>query len=127
MTERTYRFVLGAILVILLYFRLEPLQYAYVGMLLFEGLTGYRLTTTLARLRRDAIRVERYSYPGEVRFTFEAERGMRLGFAGIMIATLFLIPEEYWFINWLVAIALFLSGLVNFCPMVATLRWLGLR
>ena len=127
MTERTYRFVLGAVLTLLLYFHLEPLQYVYVGVLLWEALTGFRVPLMVSRLRYGANYKEVQSNPAEYRFEFEAERGMRVVFGAVMIAAFFVAPADYWFINWLVAIALFLSGLVNFCPMVTILKWIGFR
>ena len=127
MTERTYRFVLGAVLTLLLYFHLEPLQYVYVGVLFWEALTGFRVPLMVSRLRYGANYSDVQRDPVAYRFKFEAERGMRVVFGMVTIAAFFVIPADYWFVSWLVAIALFLSGLVNFCPMVAILRWIGFR
>jgi hypothetical protein len=127
MTERTYRFVLGTALVVVLYFHVEPLQYIFVALLLFEGLSGYRVPVLVSRLRYGADIHDVDSGDRTSRFAFEAERGMRLVFAMVVASTFFLIPAEYWFVNWLVAIALYVSGLVNFCPMVIAFRWLGFR
>lgn len=128
MTERTYRFVLGTALVLVLYFHLEPLQYAYVALLLWEGLTGFRVPVMVSRLRYGKEHVfESASENTKSRFQFEAERGMRLAFAAVITATFFAVPEDFWFVNWLVAIALYVSGLVNYCPMVMVLRKVGLR
>lgn len=127
MTERTYRFVLGAALTLLLYFHIEPLQYVYVGVLLWEALTGFRIPQLVSRLRYGSSYNDDPGDPTQYRFAFEAERGMRVVFATVMIAAFFLVPSDYWFVSWLVAIALFLSGLVNFCPMVTMLRWIGFR
>jgi len=127
MTERTYRFVLGAALTLLLYLHIESLQYVYVGVLLWEALTGFRVPLMVSRLRYGADYNDAQRDSTAHRFQFEAERGMRVVFAAVMITGFFVVPTDYWFINWLVAIALFLSGLVNFCPMVTVLRWIGFR
>ncbi len=127
MTERTYRFVLGAVLTLLLYLHIEALQYVYVGVLLWEALTGFRIPLMVSRWRYGANYHEVQGDPATFRFIFEAERGMRLVFAAVMIAAFFVVTVDYWFISWLVAMMLFLSGLVNFCPMVALLRWIGFR
>jgi len=127
MTERTYRFVLGAALTLLLYFHIESLQYVYVGVLLWEALTGFRVPLMVSRWRMGTTFREAQRDPATYRYAFEAERGMRVVFAAVMIAAFFVIPTDYWFISWLVATMLFLSGLVNFCPMVALLRWIGFR
>lgn len=127
MTERTYRFILGAVLTLILYFHIESLQYVYIGVLLAEGLSGFRVPTIVSRWRYGANYRDAQRDPGSFRFAFEAERAMRLVFAVLLILAFFVIPADYWFISWLVAIALFLSGLVSFCPMVITLRWVGFR
>ena len=127
MTERTYRFVLGAALTLLLYFHIEPLQYVYIGVLMWEALTGFRVPQLVSRLRYGPDYNDGAGNATQSRFEFEAERGMRVVFAAVMIAAFFVAPLDYWFVSWLVAIALFLSGLVNFCPMVTILRWIGFR
>lgn len=127
MTERTYRFVLGAALTLLLYFHLEAMIFVYIGVLLWEALTGWRVPVMVSRLRYGPeFRVEAGA-AGSYRFAFEAERGMRLVFACVLTATFYGLSPELWYLNWLIAIALFLSGMVNFCPMVVILRWLGFR
>ena len=127
MTERTYRFVLGAALTLLLYFHIEPLQYVYVGVLLWEAMTGFRVPLMVSRWRYGASYSDAPRNAATQRFTFEAERGMRVVFAGVITLAFFVIPADYWYISWLAAIALFLSGLVNYCPMVIFLRWIGFR
>ena len=127
MTERTYRFVLGAVLTLLLYFHIESLQYVYVGILLWEALTGFRVPLMVSRWRYGAAYHEPQPDPVASRFVFEAERAMRFIFVMVMIPAFFLVPADYWFISWLVAVALFLSGMVNFCPTVVMLRWIGFR
>ena len=127
MTERTYRFILGAVLTLLLYFHIEPLQYVYIGVLMWEALTGFRVPQLVSRLRYGSDYNDRIGAATQYRFAFEAERGMRAVFAVVMIVAFFVVPPDYWFVSWLVAIALFLSGLVNFCPMVTMLRWIGFR
>ncbi len=128
MSERTYRFILGFTLVLVLYFHWEPLEYVYISVLLFEGLTGYRITVMTARIRTGKGDVVSSPPPRpNYRFKFDAERGMRLWFGGFMALAFFALPADYWFVNWVIAISLFLSGLVNYCPMVGTLRWVGFR
>ena len=127
MTERTYRFVLGTALTLLLYFHIEPLQYVYIGVLLWEALSGFRIPQMVSRVRYGADYNDGPSDATHYRFAFESERGMRVVFAAVMILAFFVVSPDYWFISWLVAMMLFLSGLVNFCPMVTMLRWIGFR
>lgn len=127
MTERTYRFVLGAALTLLLYFHIEPLQYVYIGVLLWEAITGFRVPLMVSRWRYGASYSDVPNNSASQRFAFEAERGMRVAFAGVIALAFFVISADYWYISWMAAIALFLSGLVNYCPMVIFLRWIGFR
>lgn len=126
MSERTFRFILGTALLLLLYFDLHMLTYVYIGMLLFEGITNWRIPILISRLRYGKNYTDK-TLPQNYHFKFEAERGMRLVFALVLTTTFYIIPEKFWFINWLISFALFLSGMVNFCPVVFTLRRLGFR
>ena len=56
-----------------------------------------------------------------------AERAMRLVFAAALVPAIFLLPRDLWFINWIMAAFLTLAGLVNFCPTVVSLRYIGFR
>ena len=119
MTERQYRFFLGALLFVVLYFESPEGIYAYIGLLMFEGITGIRLTV----LTGGASRIKSASGG----WCFEAERGMRIFFGGLMATMLFLPMETFWFLNWLIAFALLISGAVNYCPIVALMKLVGLR
>ncbi len=127
MTERIYRFILGVALVLLLYFHIEPLRYVFVALLLWEALTGFLVPITVSRWRYGANYHVVQRDPATYRFAFDAERAMRFVFVAVMIMAFFVVPADYWFISWLVAIALLLSSLVNFCVTVVVLRWIGFR
>ena len=105
-----------------------PLYYAYIGILLFEGITNYRIPILISRIRyrKDvATAVEESSQ--KPRINFEAERAMRLVFALVLIPAILFLPKDLWFINWIIASFLTLAGLVNFCPTVVALRLIGFR
>ena len=61
------------------------------------------------------------------RIPFAAEQAMRLTFGSVMVLTLFILPTPYWFLNWVIACFLILSGLSNVCPLVLFFRAIGFR
>lgn len=120
--------VLGGVFLALLYIDYFPLYLAYIALLLFEGITNWRVPILVSRLRYGA------DYPigkepifENYRWDFEAERAMRLVFGVVLIITLVLFPNELWFFNWLIPAFLTLAGLVNYCPIVASLSWIGFK
>ena len=129
MSERTFRLILGSTLLLLIYLDYTPLFYVYLFVLLFEGITNWRIPILVNRNRYSQDYPVGQPKPEAVdtRFNFEAERAMRLVFALVLIPSIFLLPRDLWFINWIIASFLTLAGLVNFCPTVVSLRFLGFR
>ena len=129
MSERTFRLILGSTLLLLIYIDYMPLFYAYIGLLLFEGITNWRIPKLINRIRfgQDHIPGRQEPSSEDSKFRFEAERAMRIVFAAVLIPAIFFLPKELWFLNWLIASFLALAGLVNFCPTVVTLRVLGFK
>lgn len=126
MSEKNFRIVLGAWLVMGLLLNSVPLIYALVALLLFEGLTNLRIPGLLVRAGSGAPQEANDQNPN-ARVSFEAERALRL-----IVATLILIPmsgaaDFLWLLPWFVGFALIGAGLSGICPMVLALRWLGLR
>jgi len=105
-----------------------PLYYVYIGILLFEGITNYRIPSLISRIRygKDVATAAEESTQ-KSRINFEAERAMRLVFALVLIPAILYLPKDLWFINWIIASFLTLAGLVNFCPTVVALRLIGFR
>lgn len=128
MSERVFRFILGAALVLLLYLQADQLVYAYIGVLLFEGITNWRVPMLVSRLRYGSdYRPQDLLSPGCNRIPFDAERVLRLLVAGLLVLTFVLFPEQTWFFPWFIGFMLFMAGLTNICPMVMGLRWMGFR
>ncbi|HEY9199695.1 MAG TPA: DUF2892 domain-containing protein [Gammaproteobacteria bacterium] len=128
MSERAFRFILGASLIFLLYMQADALVYVYIGILLFEGLTNWRVPLLVSRLRYGAdFRMQDLLSPGCSRIPFDAERMLRLIVALLLILTFVLFPEQTWFFPWFIGFMLFMAGMTNICPMVMGLRWMGFR
>ncbi|BCO31104.1 hypothetical protein TspCOW1_12070 [Thiohalobacter sp. COW1] len=126
MSERAYRFILGTTLIVLLYLQ-QPLPiYIYMGVLLFEGLTNWRIPIIVSRLRYGSD--YRDPFMGNCpRFGFDAERMLRLIVFVLLLASYVGLPEVAWFFPWFIGFMLFMAGMTNICPMVMGLRWLGFR
>ena len=130
MSEKNFRIVLGAWLVLGLLLNSVPVIYALLALLFFEGLTNLRIPGVLVRVRAGAASgtlEETADLNANARVSFEAERALRL-----IVATLILIPmsgfaDFLWLLPWFVGFALIGAGLSGICPMVLALRWLGLR
>lgn len=129
MSERTFRLILGTTLLLLIYIDYMPLFHVYIFVLFFEGLTNWRIPILVNRIRfgQDYLPNQAPTNNENPRINFDAERAMRLVFAVALVPAIFLLPRDLWFINWIMAAFLTLAGLVNFCPTVVSLRYLGLK
>jgi hypothetical protein len=129
MTERTFRIILGAILLAALYFDWRLVIYGYIVVLTFEGITNWRIPTLLSRLQGDpeAGAVCALSPGDKARINFEAERALRLAVAAFLIISYVVFSKELWFFPWFIGFALFGAGLSGICPMVMGFRWAGFR
>lgn len=112
-----------------LYFEWPTVVYVYIGVLLFEGITNWRIPILLSRLNGDQALANTCSLsPGEnARLQFEAERALRLVVAAFLIISYVIFSKDLWFFPWFIGFALFGAGLSGICPMVMGFRWLGFR
>lgn len=130
MTERTFRIILGAILLAALYFEWPTVIYGFIALMLFEGITNWRVPLLVSRLTGNAARTsaECSLPPGDkARINFEAERALRLAVATFLLLSHAMFNKELWFFPWFIGFALFGAGLSGICPMVMGFRWLGFR
>ena len=128
MTENAYRFLLGALLFIMLYIESDNMAYALILMALFEGITNWRLNLVVSNIlkRINGSKIPARPPNEHARLQFDAERAQRIFIAVLFYVCYFIAPEEYWYISWLFAIAILLSGIVMFCPVVL-FRYIGFR
>lgn len=130
MTERIFRIILGIILLATLYFDLRLAIYGFIVVLLFEGITNWRIPILVSRLNGGPMLAnpECTMSPGEhARINFEAERALRLAVAAFLIVSYVMFNKELWFFPWFIGFAFFGAGLSGICPMVMGFRWLGFR
>ena len=127
MTERIYLMTAGLSLLLFLYLELNYFVYAYIGILIFEGATNWRLPKIINLIRYGKNIEQTENRQVNYKINFEAERALRLVVAGILIATYIFFPNQAWFLPWFIGVMLTFAGVSRFCPMVMTLKWIGLR
>ena len=130
MSERIFRVILGSVLLLLLYFELRMAVYGFILIILFEGITNWRIPVLISRMggdRNAGIADCELSPGAKARFNFEAERALRLAVAVLLFISYVVFPVELWFFPWFIGFALFGAGLNGICPMVIGFRWLGFR
>jgi len=130
MSNRFYRLLFGAILLVALYFELNSISYALIGLAIFEAITNLRIPKVVSRKR-----FGNDGDPGEgclgIQFAqrtgFEAERGWRLTVAAGLAVSLFAYPDRLWFFPWFMGFAILGAGISGVCPMFLLLKWTGLK
>lgn len=128
MNERTFRLILGAALLLMLYLDFEAGIFAYIGVLLFEGVTNWRVPMLVSRLRFGADYDPAGGLsPGCARIPFDAERALRVIVAVLLVVSYVVYREQAWFFPWFIGSMLLLAGVTNICPMVMALKWSGFR
>ena len=127
MSERNFRLLIGVWLMLALVAALPLPIYVLMGMLLFEGITNWRVPALVSRLRSGSVPTVTAVAANECVISFEAERALRLILVTMLGLALFLAPELAWWLPWFIAFALIGAGLSGICPMVSALRWIGMR
>ena len=126
MSERIYRLILGISLLLILFIKVDVLIYGYIALLLFEGLTNYRVPL-LVNMVRFGKKVPDGPEQGAFKIDFEAERIGRLVVFALLLVTFVVYREAAWFFPWFLGFMLTLAGITNLCPMIITLRRIGFK
>jgi hypothetical protein len=128
MSERTCRLVLGATLLIILFFEWNDLLYLYIGIITFEGLTNWRIPNLISKLSHSPAYLEiATDAPRTSRYNFEAERAFRLVIAILLFISCCVFPKALWFFPWFVGFALFMAGITGICPISISFKKLGFK
>lgn len=129
MTERVFRLVMGVWLLAALYAGVPAAVYALIALLLVEGVTNLRVPMLVSRAR-GLQGAETCAVTGTscgVLGNFEAERALRFIVATFLVLTYSTHASPLWFFPWFIGFALLGAGLSGVCPMVLTLRAMGMR
>ncbi len=129
MTESTFRIFLGTSLILTLYFDLRPLILGLIGLLAFQGITNWRITHFISRLRQGTAAATETLNAAVIttRINFEAERALHLMVAGMLICAYVIYNQQLWVFPWFIGFALLGAGLSGICPMILTLKAVGFR
>lgn len=128
MTDRVCRIIFGAVLLVALYFNWRLAIYGITAVMLFEGVTNWRIPILVSRLQGVPTGAECSLSPGEhARIDFESERAMRLVMSASLIVGYVMFNKELWFFPWFIGFALLDAGLIGICPLVMGFRWAGFR
>ena len=132
MSDRSYRLVFGLALLLALYFQLDYAVYALVTLALLEGLSNMRIPVIVTRLRSNLggqvpMQENLTVAPSRCRYSFEAERALRLLMSTILILSYVVFPKQLWFVPWFIGFALFGAGVSGVCPSLSLFKWLGFR
>ena len=137
MTERMFRIILGAGLLVLLYISAlinnNELIKIYIGILLFEGITNWRIPKIVSKLRKQSVIPQQpeldtlHPIHARYRINFEAERAIRLTLAVVLMLPFIFPFEILWIIPWFTASMLLLAGMSNICPLGLLFHWLGFK
>ncbi|MDH4133701.1 MAG: hypothetical protein OEV31_02835 [Gammaproteobacteria bacterium] len=132
MTERTFRIIIGACLLLGLYFDVQVLIWSVIVIFLIQGITNWRVPRLISRLRYGSSFVLPSccgTTPGvpPARINFESERMLCLAVAALLILSYGYYYALLWVVPWFLAFALFGAGLSGLCPMVLALKRLGFR
>jgi hypothetical protein len=134
MSDRAYRLIFGALLLISLSFDLNYLIYGLIVLSLFEGITNWRIPKLVSQLRAGsgqahAAIVSANLLPVETpcRFNYEAERVLRFIMAILLFVTTVLFYDQLWFFPWFMGFAIFGAGASGVCPMLLATKWLGFK
>jgi len=124
--------MLGAALLLGLYFELAELIYFLVVMLFFEGLTNLRLPKVVSSFSfnvtgsKDFTEYQVDPFNIAYRFNMEAEQAWRL-VVGFLLAVTYPFYDQLWFFPWFMGFAIFGAGLSAVCPVLLAIRWIGFK
>jgi hypothetical protein len=130
MSERVYRLLIGLSVLATLYLDSRPAMYGLITLMVFEAVTNWRIPLLASRLRYGTAAVDavaRETCSLRHRFSFEAERALRLMFSTVLFVTYVMFNQYLWLFPWFAGFALAVAGLSGICPMLLFLEKLGFR
>lgn len=131
MTERMYLLLVGAYILVALYLENNYLIYGLAVFLVFEGVSGFRLTNLVQKTRHVSSTCGLVNFNTKVRFGIDGLSAWRV-FVAIALVSVYALLHEYgfdvlWFIPWFMGFAILGAGASGICPVLLGLRWAGFK
>jgi hypothetical protein len=131
MTERVYLLLVGVYILVALYLEKNYMIYGLAVFLVFEGISGLRLTTLIQKARRVSLSHGMVDFNAKARFAIDGLSAWRV-FAALTLVTVNVLLHEYgidvlWFFPWFMGFAILGAGASGICPVYLGLRWAGFK
>lgn len=131
MTERMYLLLVGVYILVALYLENIYLIYGLAAFLVFEGVSGIRLTRLVQKARRVPLRYGLVDFNSKARFAVDGLSAWRVFVAITLVAVYVLLHEHgidvLWFFPWFMGFAILGAGASGICPVFLGLRWAGFK
>ncbi|HBE92248.1 MAG TPA: hypothetical protein DDW55_06865 [Gammaproteobacteria bacterium] len=127
MTNRIYRLLVGVIILTGLYFDLPMVLYALIGVVLFEGITNWRIPVIIGKLSGHNTTSEPDTFHFKQRFNIDAEHVWCLILGTVLIIVYVLFYDKLWFLAWFMGFAILGAGISGVCPLFISLKRAGFR
>jgi len=131
MTERMYLLLVGIYILAALYLENNYLIYGLAVFLVFEGISGIRLTRLIQKARHVSLGYGLVDFNSKARFAIDGLSAWRV-FVAIMLVSVYVLSHEYsidvlWFLPWFMGFAIMGAGASGICPVLLGLRWAGFK
>ncbi len=126
MTDRMYRLIYGSVMLIALYFAINYLIYFLIALMIFEGVTNWRIPLLINKLRGTSPKTDINSN-SNCRIPVEAERVWRLMIGITFLLTYVFFAEPLWFVPWFLAFVIFGAGASDVCPGLIAMKKVGCK
>jgi hypothetical protein len=126
MTNRTYRLIFGAIMLVALYFNLQYLVYFLIFMMIFEGVTSLSVPRIIKKLRGISPDID-INAQSNCKINIEAERVWRLAIGITFLISYILYPVQLWVLPWFLAFVIFGAGASDVCPGLLFMKKIGFK
>ncbi len=131
MTERFYLFLVGACLLLALYLDNAVMIHGLSLVLLYEGISGVRLTTLLQNVREVSLDTGLAVSLATRRLPIDGLSAWRVLTALMLMFSWLLIHERdhefFWFIPWFMGFAIMGAGASGICPVLIGLHRVGFK
>jgi len=131
MTERMFLLLVGIYILVALYLENNYLIYGIAAFLIFEGVSGIRLTRLIQKARHVSLSNGMVDFNSNVRYAIDGLSAWRV-FVAITLVSVYVLLHEYgidvlWFFPWFMGFAILGAGASGICPVFLGLRWAGFK